>query len=410
MNRYALSHLDDHVLLRDLATHGARNRTATADLLAHLAEVDSRRLYLPAAHPSMHSYCVHVLRLSEDAASKRIQVARKAREFPTIFSAVADGRLHLSGAVLLAAHLTAGNADELLTAAANKTKSEIDIMLVQRFPKQDVPTRVMAAGASTSTSLLPDSPAITTEHAPGHVEAPHPRVTPLAPERFSVQFTIGQEAHDKLRYAQSLLSHQIPAGGLPEVFERALDTLIASLEKTKFAATSRPRAGQKHASKNPRHIPACVKRAVWERDGDRCTFVSNSGMRCPAVKLLEFDHIDPVARDDRCDVDNWRCSAGTRRRRANRTRRGRLPCSRSARRSSTRSPGMSGGGAKHRARSHALPQGARIPNGPGESRGTSVRNRPRHPDRRAAARVAQIPRCERTHVCSETGSEWPRGQ
>ena len=82
MNRYVLSHLDDHVLLRDLASHVASNCAATADLLAHLAEVDARKLYLPAAHPSMHSYCVHILGLSEDAANKRTRVARKAREFP----------------------------------------------------------------------------------------------------------------------------------------------------------------------------------------------------------------------------------------------------------------------------------------------------------------------------------------
>ena len=170
MNSYALSHLDDHVLLRDLAAHVARNCTATADLLAHLAEVDARKLYLPAAHPSMHSYCVHVLGLSEDAASKRIHVARKAREFPAIFSAVAEGRLHLSGAVLLAPHLTSDNADALLAAAAHKTKSEVEAMLAHRFPKPDVPTRITPAGsASASDRLLSDStaPALAAQHARG---------------------------------------------------------------------------------------------------------------------------------------------------------------------------------------------------------------------------------------------------
>ena len=43
-------------------------RRTTAALLAHIAEVDARKLYLPAAHPSMFSYCVEELGLSEDAA------------------------------------------------------------------------------------------------------------------------------------------------------------------------------------------------------------------------------------------------------------------------------------------------------------------------------------------------------
>ncbi|MBI5709216.1 MAG: hypothetical protein HZC42_02785 [Candidatus Eisenbacteria bacterium] len=56
------------------------------------------------------------------------------------------------------------------------------------------------------------------------------------------------------------------------------------------------------ASANPRHIPAQVKRAVWERDGGRCTFVSEGGYRCPARTLLEFDHVEEVARGGRASV------------------------------------------------------------------------------------------------------------
>jgi len=45
MKSYCLSHLSDYVLLRDLASLAARDRTTTAALLAHIAEVDVRRLY-----------------------------------------------------------------------------------------------------------------------------------------------------------------------------------------------------------------------------------------------------------------------------------------------------------------------------------------------------------------------------
>ncbi len=139
MLAYSLSHLADGVLLRNLAALVAQDRSTTASLLAHIAEVDARKLYLPAAHPSMYSYCVHELHLSEDAASKRIHAARAARELPAIFVAVADGRLHLSGLSLLAPHLTSESADELLAAAAHKTKREIEQLLAHRFPQPDLP-------------------------------------------------------------------------------------------------------------------------------------------------------------------------------------------------------------------------------------------------------------------------------
>ena len=92
----------------------------------------------------------------------------------------------------------------------------------------------------------------------------------MAPERYALQLTIGKSTHDKLRYAQALLSHQIPAGEVAEVLDRALDALIGQLERRKFAATTRPRARQRRSTANPRYIPAEVKRAVWERDGGRC--------------------------------------------------------------------------------------------------------------------------------------------
>src|SRR3990172_7767413 len=106
VSTFSLAHLSDRTLLRDLASLVARDRATTARLLAHLAEVDARKLYLPAAYPSMFAYCVHELRLSEDAAYKRIQAARVARQFPAIFELLANGRLHLTAVLLLSPYLT----------------------------------------------------------------------------------------------------------------------------------------------------------------------------------------------------------------------------------------------------------------------------------------------------------------
>ena len=134
---------------------------------------------------------------------------------------------------------------------------------------------------------------------------PPARVTPLAPERYALQVTISQETHDKLRRAQELLSHSLPSGNVAEVLDRALDALIRDLEKKKYAATQKPQA-KARASKDPRHIPAHVKRAVLARDRGRCTFVSDSGVRCSSRRFLEFDHIHEVARGGRATVSGIR--------------------------------------------------------------------------------------------------------
>ena len=72
MKRYSLTHLSNEVLRRELSARAAKEKEATAELLAHIAEFDDRKLYLPAAYPSMIAYCMGELGLSEEAAKKRV--------------------------------------------------------------------------------------------------------------------------------------------------------------------------------------------------------------------------------------------------------------------------------------------------------------------------------------------------
>jgi hypothetical protein len=132
------------------------------------------------------------------------------------------------------------------------------------------------------------------------------RIVPLAPRRFALHVTIDQETQEMIRYAQSLMSHGMPSNDVAEVLKRGLQTLIAALEKRKFAATEQPRPSQSRPDANPRAIPAHVKRAVWRRDQGRCTFVGENGHRCDAREMLEFDHVMPVARGGEATVEGIR--------------------------------------------------------------------------------------------------------
>ena len=323
MKSYLLTHLADQAVACELAASDDQHRTSLADLLARLAEFDARRLYLPAAFPSMFSYCVHHLHWCEQAAFKRIRAARTARGFPAIFPALAAGRLHLSAVVLLAPYLTPGNAADLLAAATHKSKAEIEQLLAERFPRPEVPALVQAVTALSAASAPQLSPGTVGTLAPERVGSRseqlspgtvggrrealdrRPRVAPLAPRRFALQLTMSQELHDKLRYAQELLSHQVPAGDVAQVLERAMDALISQLEKRKFAAARKPRHCQRSTT-DGRYVPAHVKRSIWKRDGGQCTFVSETGCRCPARAPLEFDHIDEVAFGGQATVGRMR--------------------------------------------------------------------------------------------------------
>ena len=339
------SRLADHEVLPRLATLVEHDRATTAEMLVLIGRAEARRLYAPTEYPSLFRYCVGRLRMSEDMAWKRIQAARAVRKFPAILAMLADGRLHLTAVVRLAPHLTRDNAGELLQATAHLSKQALEEMLAARFPRPDLVERVDVLGVPAPsvwpsvTPPLPEPVKAPAELAPepvafaSHCSAgtsetqlvPEPvappaavaapylpaRITPLAPGRFGVQFTIGQAAHDKLRYAQALASHAVPGGALAEIFERALDAYVARLEQQKFAATSRPRPALKRPSADPRHIPAAVVREVCRRDEGRCTFVSEQGERCEARDLLEFDHVTPVATGGQSTAANVRLRCHT---------------------------------------------------------------------------------------------------
>lgn len=176
-----------------------------------------------------------------------------------------------------------------------------------------------------------------------------PIVQPLAPERYRLQCTIGQETRDKLRRLQALLRREIPDGDPAAIIDRAFDQLLEQVEKAKLGkATKPPRpaaesgpssesmaSNQRGTStslppaayetrirfktdprgadgrpggssrRGSRHLPNAVKSAVWRRDGGQCAFVApGTGRRCSERSFLEFHHIHPYALDGPATVGN----------------------------------------------------------------------------------------------------------
>ena len=109
-----VSQLSDSELLAAVKSAAQDERHATARLVALLAHVDQRRLYLGEGCSSLFTYCTQVLHLSEHAAYGRIEAARAARRYPIVLDLLADGSVTLTAVTLLAPHLTAANHRALL--------------------------------------------------------------------------------------------------------------------------------------------------------------------------------------------------------------------------------------------------------------------------------------------------------
>jgi hypothetical protein len=334
----ALSGVSDDDLLRRLADILGQSRRVEADLVAHIAEADERRLYAREAFPSMFAYCAGALHLSEGEAYLRIAVARASREHPMILGMLGDGRLHLSGIAVLAPHLTEGNRDALLRRAAHRSKRQIEELIVEIAPRRDVPAvmRRLPEPRTAPAAMLPPpstpsgmgntvtlvqgldclhgavvvaksaggvGPVLSASDGSPKVEPTivEPSVVqpaivrPISLGRYSVRFTASAGLHEKLERLRALMRSRVPDGDLGAVIEAAVTEKLERLEARRFASVRDPRRHLSTSDTSPssRRIPSAVRRAVRERDGSRCRYVDRSGRRCEERDRLEYHHRHP---------------------------------------------------------------------------------------------------------------------
>ncbi|HEY8148682.1 MAG TPA: HNH endonuclease, partial [Vicinamibacteria bacterium] len=317
------SRLSDQDLLARVGVLAGKEREATVELVAHLAALDARpALYAAQGHGSLFTYCTDVLRLSEDATCNRIQAARACRDFPMIFDLLASGAMSLTSVRMLRPHLTPENHEAVLARAFGRSRREIEALIAELAPRPDVPSsvrrlptvtsaRTLMPAATSSSARLDAATLGSTEPAPP-VGSPPPSLTarrPIiettSPERYRVQFTIGKESHDKLRRLQALLRREIPDGDPAAIFDRALTLLLEKVERAKLGAAAKPRPRPiRPGADRQRDVPSHVQRAVSQRDGGQCAFVSKGGHRCTERTFLEFHHIRPYALGGLATVEN----------------------------------------------------------------------------------------------------------
>lgn len=318
MDSKTLRGFDKGQLLENFSRVVEADRKNTATLIAYIAEIDRRKLYLEHAYPSMFAFCTERFHMSEAIAHKRIRGGRAASRFPCILGMLARGEIHLTGVHQLASHLTEENHREVLERAKHNSMREIEKLVAEIAPKPDVPSLIRALPVrKVSMPLANGLASNTTGELHPTVQAsavpqfkPKPRPVPLAPRRYKLQVTIGQETRNKLDEAQALMSHQIPDGDPSEILDRALDALLEKARKKKAALTDKPRATSKKRNRK-RGIPAHARREVFERDAGRCTFVDARGRPCGSTWQVEFHHRIPYACGGTHEPDNitLRCRA-----------------------------------------------------------------------------------------------------
>jgi hypothetical protein len=329
-------------LVLERLREGALTLTAASLLAPHLTEANCREVLDAARHKSKRvvEELVAELRPQPDVPTSIRRLPAPPSAPPVAEASTVAGPDRQHGPLL---DSCGGASNERTALSTSSRDSSVPIALGERCSATGIVRGAGGVLGSPELGLEADGG----RHAAptfGIVSLPPRRaeVRPLSPARYSLHLTMSAETHRKLRRAQELLRHVLPTGDPAEILDRALDLLVAQLERRTHAEL-RPKGARKrrapHVGGRPesevptgagagpstpgdsdgpmagspsrkhngrrrsRHIPAAVRRAVWERDGGQCTFVGTGG-RCAERAFLEFHHRVPFADGGATDVDN----------------------------------------------------------------------------------------------------------
>jgi len=287
---------------------------SVASLIAHLSEISKRKGHLELGYKDLFDYCVRRLGLGEGSVYLRLQVAGVARRFPQVLSLLAQNRISLSVAGLLAPHLKDETVERLLSDCERKSRREVEEYLVALKPrpvlepairKKPEPRSSLEAPAAEASlpSLVP---------SPRSPEKSSSLIQPAEPDVYNFRFSARKDFKEKLLRVAEVLGIEAPEKNLAKILERALDLTLERKDPQKKlerrlvrenAPASRPPrpdevGGSDRGASAPaksRYIPLEVRGRVLEQAGYQCEFSGPDGVRCTSRTGLKIEHERPFA-------------------------------------------------------------------------------------------------------------------
>jgi hypothetical protein len=245
-NRHRLMGVANEELVAGLSELVQCN-SLTAQVLAHLVELEERQLHLELGFTSLFSYCVEGLGMSEGTAGRRVTAMRVCRRFPDVFDRVARGELHFT-------------ADAELRELIERARE----LASHRVPKGDLASlmKLMVAGF----------------------------VKQEEKRRFGIGARL-RRTGDELK-SSGMTEAAAPPGG----------AAVAAGASEATVNAEHPTTTRRHS----RYLRMQVRREIHARDGGRCAYVSPDGRRCRARAFIQIDHVEPFSRNGSSDARNLR--------------------------------------------------------------------------------------------------------
>ncbi len=329
--------LSNEALLTKTKELVVEERKLTTSILWHMHEIQTRRLYAEKGYGSLFEYAVQALGYSEAAAGRRIAAMRLLVEVPEIELALQKGDVSLSTLSTIQSFIqrkkepvSRPEKKELVFALQGKSRRECEKHLAALDPDAATPQERERVVSPTQTEIrfIADDALMAklqsireldghVQSNPSYLELFH-RMADLALKKLdplsSKKTAHKKTAHDKApKDAQTADDESAHSSIKPTATPRADDSTPPepTSQLTPPAECSNSHSpplssADTPSPKNPRQIPAQLKREVWQRDQGRCSYKSPDGKRCVSRFALEIDHIQPLALDGKTEISNLR--------------------------------------------------------------------------------------------------------
>jgi hypothetical protein len=256
-----LKHLTDKVLIEDTKILISKEREVLVQLLHHLREIDSRKLYSDLGFSSLFAYMTKGLGYSESSAVRRITAARLLKSHPEIETKIEQGSLNLT------------NLNQAAFAFKDKSIDQKDLLLKIENKSSDETKKEIFK----ELGKLPDS---------------KESIKVNSENTYQLKITIDEETNELIKELKALSKDQ----NITAILKDALKTQIELKKKKKFALTSRITAA---ATVTFKRTPTnSLKREVFTRDQD-C-------QKCGTKYFLNFDHVKPYSLNGKTTAENLR--------------------------------------------------------------------------------------------------------
>lgn len=288
MNLKKLSHRDLDSKLKSLVQ---QERELLSEVLTHIQECDRRRLFLEMGYPNLFSYLTKHVGYSEGAAQRRIDAARLMAEIPEVKEKIESGRIQLSQISQIQKV-----SRQKLKETARRDKSAAQKEIVQGMKNQAI-SLLELRSSSESEQILAELFEMPIQE--------QTKMTRQKNESVRIEFTLSQKQAEKLQAVKEVLSHLVPDGNLPEVFEYLMDQLLTRKRAAAVAAESKSQEMRKNKT-----ITEKTRRIVLQRD--QCCQVTSdlTGRKCGSRWQLEVDHIQSQWAQGDHDIHNLRAVCG----------------------------------------------------------------------------------------------------